>query len=57
MLAIMDLIFEFSAWDFLIVDFAILYIKSSNDILSGVSKLDNILKVSSMQKYKVVLDD
>ena len=57
MLAIMDLIFEFSAWELLIVDFAILYIKSSNDILSGVSKLDNILKVSSMQKYKVVLDE
>ena len=30
----------------------ILFVKSSEDILQGVSKLDNLLKVSVFQKYK-----
>lgn len=30
-----------------------LFVKSTSDILQGVSKLDNLLKVSKMQNYKI----
>ena len=30
----------------------ILFVKSGSDILAGVSKLDNLLKVSVFQRYK-----
>ena len=43
--------------DYLMVDmmmfpFLIICIKSKEDILSGVSKLDNLVKVSVFQSYK-----
>jgi len=43
--------------DYLMVDlmlfpFIIIHIKSKEDILSGVSKLDNLVKVSVFQSYK-----
>ena len=36
----------------LFIDWLYLYKKSHQDILQGISKLDNILKVSVIQKYK-----
>ena len=38
--------------DSLIFAFIIVRVKSSQDILQGVSKLDHLLKVSVFQKYK-----
>ena len=35
------------------LDFVLLFIKSDQDVLQGVSKLDNILKVSAVQRYKI----
>jgi hypothetical protein len=36
----------------LFTDWTMLYLKNERDILQGVSKLDNLLKVSYFQKYK-----
>jgi hypothetical protein len=38
--------------DLLIVSI-ILFVKSNEDILQGVNKLDHLLKVSEFQKYKI----
>ena len=40
------LIFNATAWQSLSVNFIMIFVKSTNDILQGVSKLDNLLKVS-----------
>ena len=37
---------------YIYIDWINLYKKSHHDILQGISKLDNILKVSVIQKYK-----
>ena len=40
------LIFNVTAWQSLSVNMIMIFVKSTNDILQGVSKLDNLLKVS-----------
>ena len=45
------------SWQTLIADWNILYMKSTKDILQGISKLDNLLKVSIIQINKKVKDE
>ena len=51
--AINQLYFDVMAWQSLIAIALMLFVKSTNDTLQGVSKLDNLLKVSRIQAYRI----
>ena len=48
----MELIHRFWMFDTIFLPFTVIFMKSKQDILSGVSKLDDLLMVSVFQKNK-----
>jgi hypothetical protein len=48
----MELVHRFWMFDTIFLPFTVVFMKSKQDILSGVSKLDDLLMVSVFQKNK-----